>query len=139
MLPHSLRKGFQKPKKSAQEACGTRIKGRGGLKEGKIPIIAITERSDKSAFFVALEGLSEELILELLGSYVEKGSIVNTDDDFLIYTKAFILVAHARSILYMSLQAKNELLFSKESCFSCRARHGFCPTTSECKRYEHVW
>ena len=65
----------RKPRKRGE----TGIKGRGGLKEGKIPIIAITERKGKSIFFIALEGLSEELILELLETYVEKGSTVNID------------------------------------------------------------
>ena len=63
---------------------GTKKRGRGGLKEGKTPVIVL-ERSGKSIFFVALEGLSEELVLHLLDRHVEKGSVVNTDD-FPIYT-----------------------------------------------------
>ena len=36
-------------------------------------------------FFVAVEGLSKELVLELLNRWVEKGSTVHTGD-FAIYT-----------------------------------------------------
>ncbi len=79
-------KGNRRLSRKPMKRGGTGIKGRGGLKEGKTPVIVLTERKGKSIFFVALEGLSEELVLELLETYVEKGSIVNTDD-FPIYTK----------------------------------------------------
>ncbi len=56
------------------------------MEEGKTPIMSITERKGRSIFFVALEGLSKDLVSNLLNRHVEKGSIVNTDD-FLIYAK----------------------------------------------------
>jgi transposase-like protein len=64
---------------------GTKKKGRGSLEEGKVPVIVITERGGDTMFFVALDGLSKDLVLMLLNEYVEKGSAVNTDD-FSIYT-----------------------------------------------------
>ena len=48
-------------------------------------MVAVTERGGKTIFFVALEGLSKEFVLDLLNRWVEKGSTVHTDD-FTIYT-----------------------------------------------------
>jgi transposase-like protein len=78
-------KGSKKLSRAPRQRGGTKIKGRGGLKEGKMPILVITQRGGNGIFIVAFEGLSQELILKLLEQWVEPGSIVNTDD-FLIYT-----------------------------------------------------
>lgn len=78
-------KGSKKLPRAPRKRGGTKKRGRGGLKEGKTPIIVLTERGGESIFTVASEGLSEELVLKLLDEHVEKGSTVNTDD-FLIYT-----------------------------------------------------
>jgi len=78
-------KGDKELSRAPRKRGGTRKRGRGGLKEGKIPVVAVTERGGRTIFFVALEGLSKELVLELLNKWVEKGSIIHTDD-FTIYT-----------------------------------------------------
>lgn len=77
-------KGEKRLPRPPRRRGGTGKRGRGGLERGKIPVIAVTERGGKTIFFVALEGLSKELVLEILERWVEKGSIVHTDD-FKIY------------------------------------------------------
>ena len=61
-------------------------------------MLVLTQREGKSIFFVALEGLSKELVLELLEAYVEKGSIVNTDD-FSIYTAEIERVGYEHKVI----------------------------------------
>ena len=78
-------KGSKELSRAPRKRGGTRKRGRGGLKEGKIPVVVVTERGGKTIFSVAVEGLSKELVLDLLNRWVEKGSTVHTDD-FTIYT-----------------------------------------------------
>lgn len=65
-------KGEKKLDRPPRRRGGTGKRGRGGLKEGKIPVIAVTERGGRTMLFMATEGLSKELILDILEGWLRR-------------------------------------------------------------------